>query len=170
MSAAVERERLSYEQFGIAVRELATMIAESDYDPTIILSIARGGLLVGGALGYALGVKNTFTMSVEFYVGVDERLPMPVVLPPVPNQVDLTGARVLVADDVADTGATLALVKAFCEGYVAEVRCAVLYEKPDSIEKPEYSWRKTDKWIEFPWSTLPPVIAAPSNGRRTLDA
>ena len=157
MSSPQVRERLSYEQFGVAVRELATTIADSDYDPTIILSIARGGLLVGGALGYALGIKNTFTMSVEFYIGVDERLPMPVVLPPVPNQVDLAGARVLVADDVADTGATLALVKAFCEGYVAEVRCAVLYEKPDSVEKPEYSWCKTDKWIEFPWSTLPPV-------------
>ena len=157
VSSPQVRERLSYEQFGVAIRELATTIADSDYDPTIILSIARGGLLVGGALGYALGVKNTFTLSVEFYIGVDERLPMPVVLPPVPNQVDLTGARVLVADDVADTGATLALVKAFCEGYVAEVRSAVLYEKPDSVEKPEYSWCKTDKWIEFPWSTLPPV-------------
>jgi hypoxanthine phosphoribosyltransferase len=157
MSAQPVRERLSYDQFGVAIRELATTIADSDYDPTIILSIARGGLFVGGALAYALGVKNTFTLSVEFYIGVDERLPMPVVLPPVPNQVDLTGARVLVADDVADTGATLALVKAFCEGYVAEVRCVVLYEKPDSVEKPEYSWCKTDRWIEFPWSTLPPV-------------
>ena len=38
----------------------------------------------------------------------------------------------LIADDVADTGATLALVKEFCEGKVAEVRCAVLYEKPRS--------------------------------------
>ncbi|HUW77911.1 MAG TPA: phosphoribosyltransferase family protein [Candidatus Nanopelagicaceae bacterium] len=158
MSSSQEREQLSYEQFGIAIRELATTIADSGYNPTIILSIARGGLLVGGALGYALGVKNAFTMSVEFYLGVDERLPMPVVLPPVPKQVDLAGARVLVADDVADTGATLALVKAFCEGYVAEVRSAVLYEKPDSVEKPEYSWCKTDKWIEFPWSSQPPVI------------
>lgn len=154
-----ERERLEYADFGTAVRELAQQIADSGYQPDIILSIARGGLLIGGALGYALGVKNTFTMSVEFYTGVDERLPMPVVLPPVPNQVDLTGARVLVADDVADTGATLALVKAFCAGHVAEVKCAVLYEKPRSVEKPEFAWKKTDKWIEFPWSTQEPVVA-----------
>ena len=76
-----ERERLSYEQFGIAVRELAQIIKDSGYEPDIILSIARGGLLIGGALGYALGVKNTFTMSVEFYTGVNERLALPVVLP-----------------------------------------------------------------------------------------
>ena len=152
-----ERERLTYEKFGEGVRELAQQVADSGYEPDIILAIARGGLIIGGGLGYALGVKNTFTMSVEFYTGVNERLPMPVVLPPVPNQVDLTGAKVLVADDVADTGATLALVKAFCAGHVADVRCAVLYEKPHSVIKPEFVWRRTDKWIEFPWSVLPPV-------------
>jgi hypoxanthine phosphoribosyltransferase len=154
---SIERETLSYEQFGIAIRELAQEIHNSGYRPDIVLSIARGGLLIGGALGYALGVKNTFTMSVEFYTGVNERLAIPVVLPPVPNKIDLTGLKVLVADDVADTGATLKLVREFCGDHVQEVRCAVLYEKPHSIEKPDYAWRETDKWIEFPWSVLPPV-------------
>ena len=152
-----QREILSYETFGIAVRELAQSVADSGYQPDIILSIARGGLLLGGALGYALGVKNTFTMSVEFYTGVNERLAMPVVLPPVPNKIDLTGLKVLVADDVADTGKTLKLVREFCGDYVAEVRSAVLYKKSHSIEKPDYAWRNTDLWIEFPWSVQPPV-------------
>ena len=97
-------------------------------------------------------------MSVEFYTGVNERLALPVVLPPVPNKVDLMGLKVLVADDVADTGATLKLVREFCGEYVSEVRSAVLYEKPHTIEKPDYTWRHTDKWIEFPWSVLPPVM------------
>ncbi len=51
MSSPQIRERLSYEQFGIATRELATSIADSHYDPTIILSIARGGLLEAVLLG-----------------------------------------------------------------------------------------------------------------------
>lgn len=155
-----ERETLSYEEFGVAVRELAQSIKDSGYEPDIVLSIARGGLIIGGALGYALGIKNTLTMSVEFYMGVNERLALPVVLPPVPNKVDLTGLKVLVADDVADTGATLKLVREFCGGYVAEVRSAVLYEKSQSIEKPDYAWRATDKWIDFPWSVQPPVERA----------
>ena len=58
------------------------------YRPDIVLGIARGGLLVAGALAYALGVKNTFTMNVEFYTGIDERLEMPMILPPVPDLVD----------------------------------------------------------------------------------
>ena len=152
-----EGEILTYSQFGIAVRELAQSIAESGYKPDIILSIARGGLLLGGALGYALGVKNTFTMSVEFYTGVNERLSMPIVLPPVPNRIDLAGARVLIADDVADTGATLELVQHFCAGNVSEVRSAVLYQKPQSAIKPNYVWKLTEKWIEFPWSIEPAI-------------
>ena len=105
-------------------------------------------------------------MNVEFYTGVDQRLEMPVVLPPVPQVVDLTGAHVLIADDVADTGETLRLVRDFCADHVAEARCAVLYEKPRSLVKCEYVWRSTDLWIDFPWSTEPPVR---SYGRRTYD-
>ena len=122
-----------------------------------MLCIARGGLLVGAALGYALDVKNTWTMNVEFYTGVDERLDVPMILPPVPDLVDLESARMLIADDVADTGETLRLVKDFCAGKVLEVRCAVLYEKQRSTVNCEYVWRRTDSWIIFPWSAQAPV-------------
>ena len=152
-----EREFLSYAQFGDAVIALAHEIKKSDFQPDIVLSIARGGFFLGAALGYALGVKNSFTMSVEFYTGVDQRLPMPVVLPPIPNKVDLNGATVLIADDVADSGETLRLVMDFWQGTVKEARSAVLYEKPRSVVKPDYVWRRTDKWIEFPWSTGMPI-------------
>jgi uncharacterized protein len=155
-----QRERLSWADFGAASRELARFIHEDGYDPDLILSIARGGLLVGAALGYALDVKNTWTMNVEFYTGVDERLDVPMILPPVPELVDLDSAHMLIADDVADTGETLKLVKDFCAGKVAEVRCAVLYEKSRSIVPCEYVWRRTDLWIDFPWSAEAPVVAA----------
>lgn len=155
----VARELMSWQHLGDGARELAELVHRDGYKPDIVLAIARGGLLVGGAVGYALGVKNTFTMNVEFYTGVDERLEMPMLLPPVPDLVDFAEQRVLIADDVADTGATLALVKDFCEGKVAEVRCAVLYEKSRSTVSCEYVWRRTDAWIEFPWSIRPPVGA-----------
>jgi len=155
---SAEREVLTWELFGQASRELAQAVADSGYRPDLILSIARGGLFVAGSLGYALDVKNLHVMNVEFYTGVDQRLDMPVMLPPVPNAVDLSGARVLVADDVADTGATLKLVRDFCADHVADVRCAVIYEKPRTMVRCEYVWRRTDRWINFPWSTLPPVV------------
>ena len=151
------REIMTWDDLGDGAQELAELVHADGYRPDIVLAIARGGLLVAGALGYALGVKNTFTMNVEFYTGVDERLEMPMLLPPVPDLVDFAEQRVLIADDVADTGATLALVKDFCQGKVGEVRCAVLYEKPRSTVACEYVWRRTDRWIDFPWSARAPV-------------
>ncbi|MGY6657602.1 phosphoribosyltransferase [Amycolatopsis sp. TRM77291] len=155
---AEEREELTWELFGTAGRELAQAVADDGFEPDLVLSIARGGLFVAGALGYALDVKNLHVMNVEFYTGVDQRLDLPVMLPPVPNVVDLTKKKVLVADDVADTGATLKLVRDFCADHVAEVRCAVVYEKPRSEVKCEYVWKHTDRWINFPWSVQAPVV------------
>ena len=148
---------MTWDDLGRGTRELAETIYADGYVPDMVLAIARGGLLVAASLGYALDVKNTFTMNVEFYTGVDERLAIPMILPPVPELVDLEEARVLIADDVADTGRTLLLVKDFCAGKVGEVRCAVLYEKPHSEVRCEYVWRRTDLWIDFPWSAQAPV-------------
>ena len=64
----------------------------------------------------------------------------------------------LIADDVADTGQTLVLVKEFLSGKVGEARVAVLYEKPGSVVNCEYVWRRTDRWIDFPWSDKEPVV------------
>ena len=155
---ADEREILGWDLFGSAARDLAQLVADDGYVPEMILSIARGGLLVGGALGYALGVKNVYTMNVEFYTGVDERLDVPRILPPAPDFVELDEARILIADDVADTGHTLESVEEFCAGKVGEVRTAVLYEKSRSLVKCDYVWRRTDLWIDFPWSDRDPVV------------
>ena len=153
-----EREILGWEQFGEASRELARMVADDGYEPEMILSIARCGLCIGGALGYALAVKNTYTMNVEFYTGVDERLEVPRILPPAPDFVDLGQAKLLIVDDVADTGHTLKSVHDFCAGKVGEVRTAVIYEKSHSVVQCDYVWRRTDLWINFPWSDKPPVV------------
>ncbi|MGH1503115.1 MAG: phosphoribosyltransferase [Acidimicrobiales bacterium] len=158
-----EREILDWAKYGVAIRELAAMVADDGYRPDMILAIARGGLFAAGSLGYALSVKNLYVMNLEFYSGVDERLDVPIMLPPYMDKVDLTGARILVADDVADTGHTLKAVHEFCQDVVAESRTAVLYEKSHSLVKCDYIWKRTDKWINFPWSSEPP-LAEPSDG------
>ncbi|MEZ5232199.1 MAG: phosphoribosyltransferase [Acidimicrobiia bacterium] len=156
-------EVLTWSLFGEAIKELAVRVAESGFEPDIILAIARGGLIPAGTLGYMLSVKNTFTMNVEYYTGVDERLDMPVILPPYLDLVDLEDRSFLVVDDVADTGHTLQMVQEFCSPKVGEVRTAVLYHKPHSVIRPDFVWRDTDKWILFPWSSEDPV-AQPKDG------
>ncbi len=87
----------------------------------------------------------------------------------VAGHVDLAEAKLLIADDVADTGRTLSLVRDFCAGKVAEVRTAVLYEKPTSVVACDYVWRRTSAWITFPWSALPPVGEALAHSGRSVN-
>ena len=148
---------MTWQDLGVGARELAHRIVDDGYEADMVLSIARGGLLVGAALGYALGIKNTFAMNVEYYTGIDARLEMPMLLPPVPDLVDFAETRVLIADDVADSGHTLKMVTEFCAETVREVRSAVLYQKPQTVIVPDYSWKTTDQWIDFPWSYEGPV-------------
>ena len=155
-----DREELTYDGFGVAARELAQMVVDSGYEPDWVVSIARGGLLIGGAIGYALSIKNIATINVEFYTDVEERLDVPIVLPPVLNLLDLTDTTVLIVDDVADTGETLKLVIDLLGAHVAQVRSLVLYEKSRSIVRPDYVWKYTDQWINFPWSSQPPIRPA----------
>ncbi|MGQ4537329.1 phosphoribosyltransferase [Dermabacteraceae bacterium P7074] len=162
----VNREVLSWSEFGEASRELARQILASGWIPDLVIAVARGGLLPAGALGYALDVKAMGTMNVEFYTGIDETLEEPVLLAPHMDTSDIAGQKVLVVDDVADSGKTLAKVMDLlrAEGVPlndgdapVDARCAVLYTKPRSEIKPDYSWKETSDWISFPWSCQPPV-------------
>jgi len=153
-SDAVEaHEVLTWERYGTAGRELAAQVRASGFAPDIVLGIARGGLVLASSLAYALGCKNLFSVNVEFYTGEGTTLSEPVMLPPFLDSSDLDDARVLVVDDVADTGRTLELVVEFCHGHVAESRSAVLYGKPTSVLEADFVWQRTDRWIDFPWST-----------------
>lgn len=179
-TAPPAKEVLPWHRFGEAARELAREVYDSGWMPDLVVAVARGGLIPAGTISYALGVKAMGTMNVEFYTDIEETLPDPIVLPPLLDTSVLAGAKVLVVDDVADSGRTLDVVMNLLrqgspkpsgessaaglqvqeEQLPSEARSAVLYTKPRSIITPDYSWRHTDRWISFPWSAQPPVTEA----------
>ncbi len=152
-----DKEILTWEGFAGATHEMAVNIAESGYNPEIIIGVARGGMIPAGALTYALGVKLTDAINVEFYTDVQQTLPDPILLAPMLDIESIRGRRLLVVDDVVDSGRTLALVLKLLRGFGADARSAVIYAKPTSIVDPDYVWKRTDQWIVFPWSAEPPV-------------
>src|SRR4051812_44554500 len=97
------------------------------------------------------------SLNVEFYRGVGETLDAPIVLPPTLDQESLRGKSILLVDDVADSGRTLSLVVQLLRAGGGEVRTVCLYSKPGTVETPDYVWRETSKWINFPWSVDGPV-------------
>ena len=160
-STAPDREVLTWQGFGDASRELTQQIIDSGWIPDLIVAIARGGLIPAGAIAYAMDVKAIGTMNVEFYSGIGETLDEPMLLPPLMDVSAMDGKRVLVVDDVADSGKTLidehGLTLDGSAAVRVEARSAVVYKKPVSIIEPDYVWSHTDKWINFPWSTLPVI-------------
>lgn len=165
---AADRENLTWQGFGDACRQIAEQIADSGWMPDLIVAIARGGMLPAGAISYALGVKANAAINVEFYTGVGKTMLEPEILEPYMDISSLEGKRVLIVDDVADSGKTLKLIMDLIakEGLSmgsdttkVDARSATIYLKPTSIIKPDYVFKQTDKWINFPWSVLPPVTA-----------
>lgn len=152
-----EREILTWNDFGTASRELAAEVIRSGFETDIVVAIARGGLLLAGGIAYALGVKSCGAVNAEFYTGIGTRLPEPIMLPPLLDEASIVGKKVLLVDDVSDSGRTLAMVVQLLEAGGAEVRTVCLYSKPGTVHEPTYTWRRTPRWIVFPWSALPPV-------------
>lgn len=153
-----EREVLTWSGFGDATRELARAIIADGFHPEVVVAIARGGLLPGGAIAYGLGVKSCGALNVEFYTGIGTVLERPVVLSPDLDLPSLAGKRVLLVDDVADSGRTLALAVELLAAHAADVRSVCLYTKPRSVARPDFAWRETDRWIDFPWSARGSVV------------
>jgi hypoxanthine phosphoribosyltransferase len=146
------RERLTWDGFGEATRDLARRILDDGFEPEVVVAIARGGLLPAGAIAYGLGAKNCGALNVEFYTGIGTVLDAPEVLPPELDMAYLDGRRVLLVDDVADSGRTLALAVELLKAQGADVRSVTIYTKPSTIITPDYAWKATDLWIDFPWS------------------
>jgi len=128
--------------------ELAEEIRKSGYKPDILIGIARGGWVPARLLSDKLPHNHVASMRVEFYVepGVTEKVPRLTQEP----SVDLRAKKVLLVDDVSDTGHSLALAVRSLKG-AKEIRTATLHFKPHSIFEPDYYVAKTDKWIVYPW-------------------
>lgn len=157
LEPANEREVLTWDGFGTAIRTLASQIGDSGFTPDVILGIARGGMIPAGGLTYALDVKLTDAINVEFYTGISKTLPDPVLLAPMLDVDAIKGKKLLAVDDVVDSGRTLALVLQLLRKAGADVRSAVLYAKPTTVIEPDYVWKRTARWIAFPWSAQGPV-------------
>ena len=103
-----------------------------------------------------LGNQNLANMKVVFYKDIGVRNKRPVITQPVTSEV--SGKRVLVVDDVSDSGHSLRVVSRHLRRKGArDVRVCTLYFKPHSISIPNYYARKTTKWVIFPWERLEAV-------------
>lgn len=128
----------------------AEKIRKSGFKPDITIAISRGGWLPARVLSDLLEIPSLANVSVEYYLGVAETKNEPVLTQGV--LVAVTDKKVLIADDVADTGKSLKLVEEhILQKGAKEARTATVYYKPWSVVKPDYYEKETRLWIVFPW-------------------
>ncbi|MEM3874460.1 MAG: phosphoribosyltransferase [Candidatus Bathyarchaeia archaeon] len=146
----LEFEAPKWNQIYRMLMKITEKIKKDNFKPDIIVGVSRGGWPPARVLSDLLENPNLANVKVEFYVGVAETKGAPTLTQPV--SVKVAGKKVLVVDEVADTGKSLQLIKGHLqkEG-AAEVRIAAVYLKPWSIIKPDYYARETSRWIVFPW-------------------
>jgi hypoxanthine phosphoribosyltransferase len=131
---------------------LARKILRSEFAPDVIIGVSRGGWIPARVLCDLLSAPVLASIGIEFYTDIGETGRRPRVTYPL--TVTVLGKKVLLVDEVADTGESLKLAKGqvFEEG-AKEVRTVTMYTKPWSIIEPDYHEKKTSSWIVFPWET-----------------
>ena len=163
-------EAPSWEQIYGMLISLAVQVRKSGFKPEVIVGVSRGGWPPARIMSDLLENQNLANMKVVFYKNIGVRNKRPVITQPVTSKV--SGKRVLVVDDVSDSGHSLRAVANHLRRRGArEIRVCTLYVKPDSVFVPDYYTRKTSKWIIFPWERLEAVRLltkrAPSKGAGT---
>jgi hypoxanthine phosphoribosyltransferase len=150
LASELEFEIPSWHQIYELLLNLASTVRKSGFEPEIIVGVSRGGWPPARVMSDLLENPNVASVAAEFYVGVAETKGKPAITQPV--SVSVKGKRVLVVDDVADTGESLRLVRSYLkEQGAAEVKTATIYYKPWSVMIPNYYEKETRSWIIFPW-------------------
>ena len=133
--------------------DLALKIRSSGFKPDLIVGVSRGGWAPGRILSDLLENTHTVNIKIEFYVGIGKTARKPVVTQPLSD--NIAGKRVLVVDDVSDTGESLRVaVDHMVAKGAAGVKTVTVYYKPHSTFKPDFFADSTPDWIIFPWERL----------------
>ena len=146
----LEFEIPTWEKIYELLLNLASKIRKANFKPDVIVGISRGGWPPARIMSDLLENPELANVKAEFYLDVAKTKSEPVITQPV--SVSVHGKKILIVDDVADTGKSLRLVRSHIkEQGATDVKIATIYYKPWSVVTPDWYERKTSHWIIFPW-------------------
>ena len=153
MQAAVpqQREIVSWDELDRLVAGLAERLEGEHFD--LLLAITRGGLVPAGMLAYRLRIRNILVAAVEFYDDHGQPGPRPTFLQ-FPADPLLRGQRILVVDEVWDSGTTIQAVTERVRQAGGIPTTAVVHWKPARSAVPggpDFYAVTTDAWVVYPF-------------------
>jgi hypoxanthine phosphoribosyltransferase len=150
-SVAVRRDIVTWEDLDRMVAGLAERLLSEHFD--VMLAITRGGLVPAGMLAYRLKIRNILVAAVEFYDDHGQPGPHPTFLQ-FPADPLLRGQRILVVDEVWDSGTTIHAVTERIRQAGGDPTTAVLHWKPKHSVvpgEPDVHAVTTDAWVVYPF-------------------
>lgn len=136
-----------YDRFKTDIQTLAQQC--EPFQPDTIVAIARGGMTLGHALCMHMQLRNLQSIRIESYDDDRQRDTVKIF-----GECDFSlSKRVLIVDDIVDSGKTLnALLAIFRKRYPRVVfKSAALFTKPTALVQPDFSLHEAADWIDFFW-------------------
>ena len=155
---AMPVQKISVEAVVDASDRLARSVRESGFRPDAVIAVARGGFMPARFVCDFLGISRLLSLKVQHYGAGARAQARAEVTEPLGSQI--RDARVLVVDDVNDSGETLEAARPYLEGLEpAAIRTAVLHEKANTACRADFVAETIDewRWILYPWAVVEDV-------------
>ena len=150
---------IDWKEYNLIVEKLAIKIHKSGFKPTMLIGIMRGGAPIIDVLSRVFKLKCAY-LAVESYSGkgTENQQGELVFSRVMSSTVQDMGGRLLLCDDLSDTGVTLQKSINWLYNYpsiknIEEIKTAVLWKKKDSTFEPDYCAERLDgnPWIVQPF-------------------
>lgn len=138
----------SYDEFVIDAKKMAKQIKD-EFDPEVILAVARGGLTLGHSLAVALENRNLFTLNSIHYEDTNKLDTIQIF-----NVPDLSKyTKILLVDDIIDSGESMVEIKReLLKRYPnLDIKIATVFYKEKALLLPEFKVKEAHDWVEFFW-------------------
>ena len=138
----------SYDEFAVDTKKMAKQIKD-EFDPEVILAVARGGLTLGHSLAVALENRNLFTLNSIHYEDTNKLDTIQIF-----NVPDLSKyTKILLVDDIIDSGESMIEIKReLLKRYPnLDIKIATVFYKEKALLLPEFKVKEAHDWVEFFW-------------------
>ena len=138
----------SYDEFAVDAKKMAKQIKD-EFDPEVILALARGGLTLGHSLAVALENRNLFTLNSIHYEDTNKLDTIQIF-----NVPDLSKyTKILLVDDIIDSGESMVEIKReLLKRYPnLDIKIATVFYKEKALLLPEFKVKEAHDWVEFFW-------------------
>ena len=141
-------------------REVSDQVKTVDFEPDVVVALARGGWFAGRCLCDFLGLDDLTSLKMEHYVGTAEKSGEPEIRYPMPEG-SVAGKDVLIIDDIADTGGSIERAYEYVTDRDAgTVRTATLQLLGTSEFEPDFVGERLETWtwMVYPWNFIEDMI------------